>query len=106
MGEHAGRKVVHDGFGLDMVVAEHFIGAPVTDKMDDVLVDLGTEKCHRASGAERSCRDVFGEEPKLGSQDSSGQLEGGRDVFWGDRMPVGVDVIGGKWGGVTGTMIA
>jgi hypothetical protein len=40
--EHAGRKVAHDRFGLDMKIAEHSVRAPATDKANDILADLGT----------------------------------------------------------------
>jgi len=36
--EHQMGEVAHDRFGLEMEVAEHFIGAPTAQKANDVTV--------------------------------------------------------------------
>jgi len=42
MGQHAGSKIAHDGFGLDMQVTEHGVGPPAPKELDDVI-NAGTE---------------------------------------------------------------
>ena len=39
--QHEASEVAHDGLGLKVQVAEHFIGTPVADEADDVRVNLG-----------------------------------------------------------------
>jgi hypothetical protein len=41
-GEHAACEGTHEGVCLQVKIAKHFIGAPATDKADDVSVNTGT----------------------------------------------------------------
>lgn len=61
-GEHAGRKMTHEGLGLDVKIAQHFIGAPAAEKANAVGVNVGTEECHGTGSTQGACRDVLGEE--------------------------------------------
>ena len=58
--KHSGRKMTHDGFGLDMEVAEHFVGAPAAKKSNAVRVNIGAKEGHCASCPEGPGRNVFG----------------------------------------------
>ena len=60
--QHFGGKIFHERARLDMQVAEHLIRTPPAEKADDVGVDARAKKRHRAGGAERSSRDIGGEE--------------------------------------------
>ena len=41
--EHKARDVSHNRFRLNMEIAEHLIGAPATDEVDVVGVDVGAQ---------------------------------------------------------------
>ncbi len=50
--KHQTRKVLHQGLGLDVEVAEHLIRSPAAEKADGVCVHVGTEESHCSRGAE------------------------------------------------------
>jgi len=58
MGDHQARKAVHDGFRLQVEVAEHFVGMPPPKQADDVTIHLQHEQGHSAGGAEAAHSDV------------------------------------------------
>jgi hypothetical protein len=64
--EHSGSETAHDRLCLDMEVAQHLVGAPATDKTDDVGIDLGAKQGHSASRTKGAGTDVRGEESELG----------------------------------------
>ena len=41
--EHKAREVSHNRFRLNVEIAEHLIGVPVTDEADVVSVDIGAQ---------------------------------------------------------------
>ena len=43
VGGHAFRETEHKGLGLDVEVSEHCVGAPASQELDLVGVDIGTE---------------------------------------------------------------
>jgi hypothetical protein len=89
LGEHSGRKVAHNGFGLEVEVAEHLVGAPSTDKADDVGVDRRAEERHGAGGAEEAGGNVLFLKPIERSEDGTGGSKSGRDVSGRDGFPGG-----------------
>ena len=87
-GEHASGVVTHDGFGLDVEIAQHFVGAPASNKPNDVCVNAGAQEGHSASGAEAACGDIRGKESEgRRAKDCHGGTKGGRDGGRGDRAP-------------------
>ncbi len=78
--EHTGSKIAHDGFGLDMEVAQHLIGAPASDQSDDVGINLGTKKGHGAGGAKGPGGNVGGEEAIERAQNQASSFESGADL--------------------------
>ena len=93
--KHLAGEVVHDGLGLDVKVAEHFIRMPAADEADGVMVDLGTEKGHRAAGAKGAGTDVCGKEAKGRANGMDGKLEGGHDVGGGHVVEGASTEVGG-----------
>ena len=59
--------VVQDGECGDMEVTEHGIGFPASDEANKVLVDLGDEEGHGATGSKRFSGDVTRLESKRGA---------------------------------------
>ena len=57
---HGGGERRHDGWGLDVEIAEHRIRAPATDEANKIGVDLGTEEGHRPAGVEGPSFNVSG----------------------------------------------
>jgi hypothetical protein len=45
-GEHAASEGTHKGVGLQMKIVKHFVGAPATDKMNDVGINPSAKKGH------------------------------------------------------------
>ena len=41
--QHARGEVPHEGLGLEMKVAEHLVGPPTAEELDDVGVDVGAK---------------------------------------------------------------
>ena len=66
--EHAAGEVAHNGLGLEVKVAEHFIGPPAANQADDIGVNLCKKESHRVPSTEGLGRDVNGEEAKRGAQ--------------------------------------
>jgi len=64
--EHMGSKITHVRFGLYMQIAQHVVRAPVTQQLDDVAINVGTQEGHSTGGPERACRNVTREEAKGG----------------------------------------
>jgi hypothetical protein len=62
--EHAAGEVGHEGSGLQVEVAEHFVGAPSAEKADDVGVNVGAEESISASGSEAAGGNISGEKPQ------------------------------------------
>ena len=64
--DHGWGEVHHERVGLKVQVAQHFIGAPAANKLDDVGINLSAEQCHGASRAKSASGDVFGLEVQVG----------------------------------------
>ena len=62
---HGRGEVPHKRVGLEVQVAQHLIGAPAADKLNDVGIDLSAEQCHSATRAKGACGDVFGLETQI-----------------------------------------
>ena len=58
--QHAARKALHDWLSLKMEVAQHGVALPPADKLNGVLVHIGIEKGHGATGTEGTSTDVIG----------------------------------------------
>jgi hypothetical protein len=58
VGDHQARKAVHDGFCLQVEVAEHFVGSPPPKQADDVSIHFRHKQGHSARGAEAARSDV------------------------------------------------
>eukprot|EP00980_Cylindrotheca_fusiformis_P022357 scaffold9233_cov102-Cylindrotheca_fusiformis.AAC.1 len=96
-GNHAGRKILHEGCSLHMQIAEHSIRAPTADKANPIGVNVGAEKRHSTGRAQRAGGNMLWQEPKAGSQETCGETKfggkvGGRKSFpsRGGWMPNGV----------------
>ena len=68
--KHLGRKISHDGFGLDVEITEHFVRSPASNEPNPISVNVGTEKCHGAGCPKGAGRDIRGHEAVEGSKDS------------------------------------
>ena len=57
--EHLAGKVVHDGLGCEMEIAEHFVRPPATQEANDIGVNVGDKQSRGACRpeAEGACRD-------------------------------------------------
>jgi hypothetical protein len=51
MVEHCHCELAHDGFGLEVQIAEHGVTVPSTDHSNGVVVDAATHECHGATGS-------------------------------------------------------
>jgi hypothetical protein len=58
--QHAGGKVAHYGFSLDMQISKHLVGAPASEEADDIGVHLCAQEGHRARGTKGPSGDVGG----------------------------------------------
>ena len=76
--QHVPCEGTHDGFGLNMKVPKHLIGAPTTQEANEVAVDMGAKKGHRARSTEAASRNVFNQETKVGG--SQGSDSSAKDV--------------------------
>ena len=84
--EHKAREVSHDRLRLNMEVAEHLVGAPVTDELNMVGVDVGAKQCHSASSMKTTGRNIGGEETEgRRVQGCHSSAEGAGDVSRTDR---------------------
>ena len=61
-----------------MQVAEHFVGAPTAEKLDNVGIFLGDNQGHRAGCAERAGRDFMREKTEVGTKELNCLVEGSR----------------------------
>jgi hypothetical protein len=57
---HLSGKILEDGDGLDVKVAEHGIALPSAEKADEVTVDAGRDEGHGAGGSEGFNGDIGG----------------------------------------------
>jgi len=96
MGDHAFSKVAHYGLCLDMEVAEHGIGTPSAQELDDVVVNTCAEERHGSGGAEGAGGNVRGAEAKWWAQDGSCQLEHMGDLIGGKGLGPLWEVGGGQ----------
>jgi hypothetical protein len=49
--DHMLGEVMHNGLGLCVQRAKHFVGAPTTNKTNSLMVDVCTKKCHSSCSA-------------------------------------------------------
>jgi len=78
--QHAGRKVFHEGLGLEVEVAQHFVGSPTTEELDDVGIDVGAEQGGGARSSEGTGRDIIRGETVLSAEQVGSEAQGGGDV--------------------------
>lgn len=78
--EHPGRKITHDGLGLDMEVTKHFVRSPASDEADQVGIDVSAEESHCTRGPEGPGRNVMRRETKLRAEQRARKPEGFGDV--------------------------
>eukprot|EP00980_Cylindrotheca_fusiformis_P012533 scaffold3079_cov119-Cylindrotheca_fusiformis.AAC.9 len=86
-GNHAGCKISHEGRSLHMQVAEHSIRAPTADKANPIGVNVGAEKRHSTSSAQRAGGNMLWQEPKAGSHETGGETEFGGQVGGSESFP-------------------
>ena len=84
--KHAGCKISHDRFGLDMKVAQHLVGPPAADELDAASVNVCTKEGHGPRGSQGASRHVVGKEAIHCTQDSGGLLQGLGEVTGGDAV--------------------
>ena len=56
--DHEGCEMHHEWIGLQMEVAEHFVGAPAADQFDNVGINLAAKESHGATCAEGASGNV------------------------------------------------
>jgi hypothetical protein len=97
--KHEASEVAHHGLRLDVQIAEHDVGAPAAEELDQIRVDAGAQKCHGAPGPEGACTDILGEETDTRSLDADGNAERGGYLAGGHPGPAaGRKLVGRKWG--------
>ena len=95
--EHLGGEAFHEVIGLKMEITEHFVGAPASNKLDHVGIDVSAEECHGTRSTEGARGDISGEETECsGPEESDGRLEGDGNVGGGDQVTGAADVVGSK----------
>jgi hypothetical protein len=72
-----------------MKIAKHFVGAPATDKTNDVSIDTSAEEGHSTTRTETAGGDVLGVNAESEVERSSTKAEHSGDASRGDR----------RWGG-------
>jgi len=109
--QHEASEVAHDGVGLKVQVAEHFVGTPAADEADDVRVNLGEEEGHGPTRAKRAGGDVVREEANARAEGRDGEAEGKGYIGGGDGVTGGGTAgsgskVGGKGSGGRGVVLA
>jgi hypothetical protein len=84
--QHFSGEVSEDWACLCMQVAQHFVRAPTTEKLDDVGVDTTTEECICTCGTKTSGSDITGEKSQGWSNKTDCEADGIRDGSWPDRF--------------------
>ena len=50
--------MLHSWFGLDVKVLEHCVAVPLADKVNQIIINVGTQQGHGTGGSERTCLDM------------------------------------------------
>ena len=88
-GEHAASEGTHEGVCLQMKIAKHFVGAPATDKTNDVGIDTSAQEGHSTPSPETAGGDMLGIYTKGEVEGSSTEAEHGGDTVGGNRSGFG-----------------
>jgi hypothetical protein len=104
--EHLAGKALHDGFCLEMEVADHGVTVPPAEDLDEVVVNFATEEGHGSASAEGFGSDVLGGETGEVLCGSSGIAKGVRDIVATKGGPVSFGSIVGGEGGCVGCVVA
>ena len=66
--EHFAGEAMHDRLRRQVKVAEHFVRAPATQKLNDVWVYFSNEEGRGSRRSQRACGDLGREETQVGAE--------------------------------------
>jgi hypothetical protein len=87
-GEHALSEGAHEGVGLEMKVTKHCIGAPATNKTNDVGINTITKESHSTTGMETAGRNGGGINTEGEKEGSGAMAKHGCNASGGDGRRV------------------
>ena len=63
--KHAGRKMSHHRFSLNMKIAKHLVRLPTAQEADAVRINIGAKERHGTGRAQRAGGNVLGKKAVL-----------------------------------------
>ena len=78
--QHSGRKMTHQGLGLDVEVPEHLVRLPTAKQADAICIHVGAKEGHSASCSEGASGDILRLKAVCGAENGYRQTQQRRDV--------------------------
>ena len=94
--EHPAHKLVYNGLGLEVEIAQHCVTLLPANQLDSVMVHIRIEEGHGAPRAEGACADVEGEIAMGGPQGDGSFVQHGCYILGGHVFVSVVHEEGGK----------